>query len=314
MSTTDSFEWVFVERNDSAFQDKPHLRPSVWAVYHHTRNFTTVCAIHGSYGHIQNSMFISPQVAHGSGSNGLIDSKSIIKYEPRASIKLLPSWVNRTLPSLDTLLNEGLTETDLPTFLASSLAISLGQWPKQILHYPIEDPSSPQYLAYSDTGILVGNPDMYNLLAPGYSNSDSSSRSHILYPGSQIIGAHGNYRLRMNITSHGYGYFIDQPTKAIAVSVLAAYCLYIMIFIFLALTFNRTHSSAWDSIGELTALAIMSRPDDKLRNTSAGIETVALFRLPTNIRAVDDNHLEILFGDDEGGPKSAVVEKDKKYE
>ncbi|KAG9671516.1 hypothetical protein KCU99_g4722, partial [Aureobasidium melanogenum] len=313
LSFTDSFEWVFVEHNDSFFQGAPYLKPSVWAVIQHSRNYTTVCAIHGSYGHVQNSISISSQVAYGGGSNGLIDSQAIIEYEKRISIKLLPSWVTRNLPPLSTLLNEGLTEIYLSTFLATSLAISLGQWPKQILHYPVEDPNSFSYLFEPDAGILVGNSGLDNRLFTGSFGIDSSPKN-VLYPGSQIAEAQGNYRLRMNITAQGYGYFIDQPTKAIAISVLAAYCLYIMVFVVLALTVNRTHSSAWDSIGELTALAIMSRPDDKLRNTSAGIETVALFRLPTNIRAVDDNHLEILFGEDEGGPKSAVVEKDKEYE
>lgn len=117
----------------------------------------------------------------------------------------------------------------------------------------------------------------------------------------------------IDVSSYGYGYQIDQTTKIIAISVLAAYCLYILIFVVLVLTLNRVHSNAWDSIGELTALAIMSRPDDKLRNTSAGIETVALFELPMNIRANDNNHLEILFEDDGENPSSGVVEKNKKY-
>ncbi|KAG9605616.1 hypothetical protein KCU77_g471, partial [Aureobasidium melanogenum] len=192
----------------------------------------------------------------------------------------------------------------------------MAQWPKHVLDYPNDGPQSAQDSKFPDPGIFVGSShsDHNELPNDSLQWSGSSPEGHVFYPGSESANAQGKYRLRMDVSSHGYGYHINQPTKFIATAVLALYCLYILTFVVLMLTLNRVHSNSWDSIGEFTTLAIMSRPDIKLRNTSAGIETVALFRLPMNIRANDNNHLEILFGDDEGRPTSGLVEKDKEYE
>ncbi|KAH0373824.1 hypothetical protein KCU65_g356, partial [Aureobasidium melanogenum] len=241
-------------------------------------------------------------------SGNLVSSQTI---SPSTSIINIPAiWLIRTLPPSDTLLDEGFLKVHTTTFVATSLAFWMARWPEQVLNYP----SIANY--YPDPSIIVrpNSTASDQLMSPSFRVLGSSPGDHVFYAGSEYADAEGKYKLRTDVSTQGYGYHLDQTTKIIAISVLAAYCLYILIFVILMLTLNRVHSNAWDSIGELTALAIMSRPDNKLRNTSAGIETVALFKLPVNIRANDDNHLEILFGDDEGSARSGVVEKDKVYE
>ncbi|KAG9517866.1 hypothetical protein KCV07_g5859, partial [Aureobasidium melanogenum] len=319
MNDTGSLNWAFIDLDHPVAQGPSQSDPSVWVFIRFTQDAYPaalgpfgLCAIYAGYAYVQNMVSINTDAY--TINNQLVSSRT--NGLPASTINITATWLNHTLPDLNTLLSYGLAEVDAPTFLATSLAISVAQWPKQILSYPKNAPHSlgtSLYLDDSNLGIIVGSNS-----SAWYTKSlqwlGSSYQDHIFFPGSEYAEVLGKYRLQIDVSSHGYGYWIDHPTKVVAISVLAAYCLYIMIFMILALTLHRTHSNAWDSIGELTALAIMSRPDDKLRNTSAGIETVALFRLPMNIRANDNNHLEILFGDNEGGPQAGVVEKDKEYE
>ncbi|KAH0404854.1 hypothetical protein KCU89_g708, partial [Aureobasidium melanogenum] len=313
---TESFHWVFIDRDHLVFQGPSHSNgsiPSVWVFVRYspgtivsTESFA-ICAIHAGYAHVQNTV--------SSPAEGPADTPAEIVYvvssqtiSPRASTMPIPAiWLNQTLPPLSTLLDNGLVGVDMGTFLATSSAISMAQWPEQSLEYP-GSPQAPR----NDPGVIIGS-DSDGSYSTSLRWLASSAGDHNFYPGSENAEDEGKYRLRMDVSYHGYGYQIDQTTKSIAISVLAAYCLYILTFVVLMLMLNRVYSNAWDSIGELTALAIMSRPDDKLRNTSAGVETVALFKLPVNIRVNDDNHLEIFFEDDSETSSSRIVEKDKKY-
>ncbi|KAH0172184.1 hypothetical protein KCU67_g1843, partial [Aureobasidium melanogenum] len=297
---TQSFHWVFIGREDSISQPPPQSNPSVWALIRYPLltasplGMLGCCAIYAGYAHVQNTVSYNNIIEYQ--GDGLVRSQTNSLYASDVNIPAV--WLNKTLPDSSVLLNYGLLGVDTPTFLASSLAISMAQLPKQ----------TPTFFS-DDDGSLYPNPSL--------TWRGSSAEHHDFYwclESWNAQDAQGKYRLRMDVSSHGYGYQIDQTSKVIAISVLAAYCLYILTFVVLMLVFNRVYSNAWDSIGELTALAIMSRPDDKLRNTSAGIETVDLFKLPMNIRANDNNHLEIVFKDDEGGQQAGVVEKDKEYE
>lgn len=275
---------------------------------------------------VQNTISISP-VTQFLGNQLVSSQMNSMSVSP---VNITASWLNQTLPDLSTLLDFGIAEVDAATFIATSLAVSMAQWPKQVLNNVNDPPNSSGHGGVSDVGIIVGStvpsssdpnagiPIVDSSILMAWPNRSlqwlgSSDKNHVFYAGSEYAEAEGKYRMRFDVSSHGYGYQVNQPTKVIAIAVLAAYCCYITIFIVITLTLNRDHSNAWDSIGELTALAIMSRPEYKLRNTSAGIETVALFRLPMNIRTVDKDHLEILFGEDEGGPIPGTVKKDKKY-
>lgn len=306
------FQWVFLDHDRLIDRRPSRLNPSVWILsrWPFPDGITSptdwgLCALYAGYSHVHNTVSSSRETY-------LVSNKLVGSQTDRVSASSIPipgSWLNWTLPTLSTLLNNGLTDVDMATFLATSTAISMAQWPRWIIETPdnsedvfgdiiIENPRS------NDSGYV--NPSL-RWLAP-------STGDHVFFAGSEYARAQGKYRLRMDVSTYGYGYQINQTTKVIAICVLVAYCLFILTFVILMLTLSRVHSNAWDSIGELTALAIMSKPDKKLRNTSAGIETVALSKLPVNIRANDNNHLEIVFGDDEDGLKAGVVEKNKRYE
>lgn len=72
-------------------------------------------------------------------------------------------------------------------------------------------------------------------------------------------------------------------------------------------------STCWDSISEVTALAINSQPTSILRNTCAGITEIRIFKTPVRILTRSDEegegeHLELFFGkfDEENAQKNAI--------
>ncbi|OJD29618.1 uncharacterized protein BKCO1_7600010 [Diplodia corticola] len=117
-----------------------------------------------------------------------------------------------------------------------------------------------------------------------------------------------------------YKFFVNGPlysTQGLAVklslAVLIAYIVYISTFIIYVIGFSRISSSAWDSISELTALALLSKPTEKLQNTSAGIETMELFKEVVKVYAVGWNHLEMVFIEDQEKRATDTVRANKEY-
>lgn len=97
-------------------------------------------------------------------------------------------------------------------------------------------------------------------------------------------------------------------------------------------SYTGISSTCWDSIGEVTALAMDSTPTVLLRNTCAGIMELNIYKLPVRVLAIrdsegDGDHLELVFGNTDGKevggtpitpnrvyrtlPKLAKVEKSK---
>ena len=78
-------------------------------------------------------------------------------------------------------------------------------------------------------------------------------------------------------------------------------------------------STCWDSIAEVTALAMNSTPTAILRNTCAGISEIRIFKLPVRILAMRDlegegEHLELVFGDmDADQAKRVSIKPNQKY-
>lgn len=62
-------------------------------------------------------------------------------------------------------------------------------------------------------------------------------------------------------------------------------------------------STCWDSVGEVTALAMNSTPTTLLKNTCASILKLNIFKIPVRVLAFrdneggDDEHLELMFRD-----------------
>ena len=73
-------------------------------------------------------------------------------------------------------------------------------------------------------------------------------------------------------------------------------------------------STCWDSIAEVTALAMNSTPTTALRNTCAGITELYVFQLPVRVLAQrdeegDGEHLELVFGSASGEEKDGQLIK-----
>lgn len=73
-------------------------------------------------------------------------------------------------------------------------------------------------------------------------------------------------------------------------------------------------STCWDSIAEVTALAMNSTPTAALRNTCAGITELHIFQLPVRVLAKRDDegdgeHLELAFGNASGEEKNGTLIK-----
>lgn len=107
-------------------------------------------------------------------------------------------------------------------------------------------------------------------------------------------------KFRVSTTVEGYAYNTHGPITKLAIGVLLAYCLVAVIHIIYA-GISGISSTCWDSISEVTALAMNSTPTVLLRNTCAGISELNIFKLPVRVLAFadaegDGEHLELVFG------------------
>jgi hypothetical protein len=91
------------------------------------------------------------------------------------------------------------------------------------------------------------------------------------------------------------------------------YCIYALSHLFYA-AITGISSSSWETVAEITALALAPKLPDKLRNTTAGITTVGLFREPVQICALPDGHLELAFdGDRRKNEGLGMIEVNRMY-
>ncbi|KAI4234047.1 MAG: hypothetical protein LQ349_004031 [Xanthoria aureola] len=110
-------------------------------------------------------------------------------------------------------------------------------------------------------------------------------------------------KLEVFSTLEGYAYNTSGAGPKVAIIFLLAYCTFAFAHTCYA-GISGISSSSWDSIGEVTALAMNSTPNLLLRNTSSGIADAKIFRLPARIFAMPDQagegeHLELVLGDQE---------------
>lgn len=125
-------------------------------------------------------------------------------------------------------------------------------------------------------------------------------------------------RFRVSSTVEEYSYNTYGTTTKLAMGFLLAYCLVALIHIIYA-GISGISSTCWDSIGEVTALAMNSTPTAALRNTCAGISELNIFKLPVRVLAFrdaegDGEHLELVFGTlDEKTVENKVIKADRAY-
>ncbi|KAL9578333.1 MAG: hypothetical protein Q9203_007135 [Teloschistes exilis] len=102
-------------------------------------------------------------------------------------------------------------------------------------------------------------------------------------------------------TFQGYGYNAYTVPPRIAIAVMVLYCLFVVGHTIYSGT-TGISSNCWDTIAEVTAIAVNSRPTSALRNTCAGISELHIFKLPVHILVSrddegEDEHLELIFGE-----------------
>jgi hypothetical protein len=133
------------------------------------------------------------------------------------------------------------------------------------------------------------------LASPGSSwekiTEDVFNRNFLANPPGPII------QIRSIIPGYAHG-LSGIPVK-IAISVLLVYCLLSLGFVFFTFITGQSELT-WNSIAELTALAINSSPTAALKNTSAGISRVETFRRTVSVREVERHRrLELVFDQDQ---------------
>ena len=125
-------------------------------------------------------------------------------------------------------------------------------------------------------------------------------------------------KLRVSSVFQGYAYTIRGVIPKFAICILLLYCAFAITHTFYA-GITGISSTCWDSIAEVTALAVNSSPTTALRNTCAGITEFDIFKLPVRILAMrdeegDGEHLELVFGNlDEKSVENRVIKPNRVY-
>lgn len=107
-------------------------------------------------------------------------------------------------------------------------------------------------------------------------------------------------KLHISSEFQGFAYNVNGATPKIAVAFLLAYCIFVLAHVLYVCIYGIS-STCWDSIAEVTALAMNSTPTVALRNTCAGITELDIFKIPVRVLAARDEegsdreHLELVF-------------------
>lgn len=123
---------------------------------------------------------------------------------------------------------------------------------------------------------------------------------------------------RVESSLEGYAYNTLTSPPKIAIAIMMVYCVLVLGHtIYSGIT--GVSSNCWDTIAEVTALAINSTPTAALRNTCAGISELHIFKLPVRILVSRDDegegeHLELVFGPvDEAKTKARTIKPNRTY-
>lgn len=125
-------------------------------------------------------------------------------------------------------------------------------------------------------------------------------------------------KLRISSAFQGYAYNTRGVIPKFAICILLLYCTFALAHTFYA-AISGISSTCWDSIAEVTALAVNSPPTTALRNTCAGITEFGIFKLPVRILTMrdeegDGEHLELVFGSvDEKSVEHRVIKPNRVY-
>ena len=125
-------------------------------------------------------------------------------------------------------------------------------------------------------------------------------------------------KIRINTIIETYAYNSRSATTRIAIGFMIIYRVVAVAEILYALV-SGISPTCWDSIGEVTALAMNSTPTIALRNTCASITELDICKLPVRVLAVydeqgDRKHLELIFGHRDGETvEDSTIKANKMY-
>lgn len=123
-------------------------------------------------------------------------------------------------------------------------------------------------------------------------------------------------KLRVYSSFESFAYTTRGPTPKLAICFLLAYCVLAFSHALYA-GITGISSTCWDSIGEVTALAVNCTPSALLRNTCAGITELSIFKIPVRVLAFPDGeseHLELVFGEfDKKAIQHQVIKQNRVY-
>jgi len=112
----------------------------------------------------------------------------------------------------------------------------------------------------------------------------------------------------VEVFAEGWAYNSRGKAAKMSCIVLAVYAILALFHIGFTVWTGMT-SQAWDTLSEVIALAMQSRPTETLRNTSAGITTATVFTQMVRVVQTGENgdHLELDFGDFPDASKLPLV-------
>ncbi|KAL8752595.1 MAG: hypothetical protein Q9184_005675 [Pyrenodesmia sp. 2 TL-2023] len=124
--------------------------------------------------------------------------------------------------------------------------------------------------------------------------------------------------IEMESALQGYAYNADSTPPRVATGILMACCIFAVAHI-CYLAISGISSTCWDSIAEVTGLAVNSWPSAALRNTCAGITELYIFKLPVRILAKTEEegegeHLELVLGNvDKEKTEMHIIKPNRTY-
>lgn len=106
----------------------------------------------------------------------------------------------------------------------------------------------------------------------------------------------------------GWAYNFQGKAAKLSCMILAAYAAFAIFHIGFTIKMGMT-SQAWDTVAEIIALAMQSRPTEVLKNTSAGITTATVFTHMVKVVQSGEHgeHLELDFRDHPDAAKQPLV-------
>ncbi|KAI0870475.1 hypothetical protein GGS24DRAFT_504748 [Hypoxylon argillaceum] len=101
-------------------------------------------------------------------------------------------------------------------------------------------------------------------------------------------------KINVDIRRPGVGYAIHVAPEILSAVVLCLYCALALGYTGWSI-WTGLSSNSWDSVAELVALALNSRRPEHMEHTSAGIETLDIFREPIQILENNQESIELAF-------------------